>query len=49
MAEIVCFAMIYTLHINVLDWDGVRPDPSAGGLANHAKIVEDPVLWRSLG
>jgi raffinose/stachyose/melibiose transport system permease protein len=46
---IVYFAVGYTLRMSVLDWDGLSPDPVGVGLGNYARLLEDPVFWRSLG
>lgn len=42
------YCIFYTGYISTLDWDGAAPLQESVGLANYAKMVHDPVFWRSL-
>ena len=42
------YCIFYTGFISTLDWDGAAPLWENVGLANYARMVQDPVFWRSL-
>jgi raffinose/stachyose/melibiose transport system permease protein len=42
------YCIFYTGYISTLDWDGAAPLWENVGAANYAKMVHDPVFWRSL-
>jgi ABC-type sugar transport system permease subunit len=43
------YCIFYTGFISTLDWDGAAPVRESVGLANYARMLHDPVFWRSLG
>ncbi|MGT2425503.1 carbohydrate ABC transporter permease [Amnibacterium kyonggiense] len=42
------YCIFYTGYISTLDWDGTSPLQQSVGLANYAKLLNDPVFWGSL-
>jgi raffinose/stachyose/melibiose transport system permease protein len=42
------YCIFYTGYISTLDWDGASPLWESVGLANYARMVQDPVFWRAL-
>jgi ABC-type sugar transport system permease subunit len=45
---VIYFAIIYTLRVSVLDWDGLSPDQKYVGMRNYVELIKDPIFWSTL-
>lgn len=44
----VYFAIIYTIYVSTLDWNGLSPDSIFVGMRNYAQILKDPIFYVTL-
>ncbi len=47
-AVFVLYPFVNTIYYSLTDWDGAQPVKNFIGLANFARLIQDPLMWLSL-
>ncbi len=48
-ATFVLYPFLFTIYYSLTDWDGAQPQKTFIGLGNYQRMLQDPLMWLSLG